>query len=413
MTQCVYTIVNRPLLEAAIESGGEGVFTEGRPWASAHRHLASLELSEPFPLLIGDAATTAGVEWVAMIETIELVEGGSTHVHFSSLVKLGEAIPITALRKTSDGLPISENYIRPYVPCTISGEFERVVLTALAGTDEDPYAAIDSKTAEDFAEALRAIGPKITTAQKAMLIGHAKATLHALSMLSLAELGGYAKFQSANMQYGALGRKFSDHFDIHGLNQQTQAIAKLGKPERDELGHWVWVLRAPLVEALYLVGWVPRPAYGCYLANAAAIEVADDPQCADVTATVRQALVDARIGQGAYRSKLLEVWRGRCSLTGCSIAQVLIASHAKPWSQCDNRERLDEFNGLLLAAHVDKLFDAGLIAFADNGHMLTKECVDAEAFAVLGIPTNAKLRFVQPQHIPYLKAHRMLYGFEP
>ena len=37
--------------------------------------------------------------------------------------------------------------------------------------------------------------------------------------------------------------------------------------------------------------------------------------------------------------------------------QFLVASHIKPWRNCDNSERLSGANGLLLSPHVDKLFD--------------------------------------------------------
>jgi hypothetical protein len=42
----------------------------------------------------------------------------------------------------------------------------------------------------------------------------------------------------------------------------------------------------------------------------------------------------------------------------------------KPWSKSSNSDRLNPDNGILLAAHLDALFDCGLISFADNGAML-------------------------------------------
>lgn len=50
---------------------------------------------------------------------------------------------------------------------------------------------------------------------------------------------------------------------------------------------------------------------------------------------------------------------------------LLRTSHIKPWRDGTNAERLDGDNGLLLAPHVDALFDAGLPSFTDDGDVLT------------------------------------------
>lgn len=86
--------------------------------------------------------------------------------------------------------------------------------------------------------------------------------------------------------------------------------------------------------------------------------------------TTRLALVQARIGQGQFRKNLLKRWQGRCALSGLQHPEMLIASHIVAWSLCNNEARLDIDNGLLLAAHVDRLFDRGLISFYDKGTLL-------------------------------------------
>ncbi|MCZ8485692.1 HNH endonuclease signature motif containing protein [Vibrio lentus] len=53
-----------------------------------------------------------------------------------------------------------------------------------------------------------------------------------------------------------------------------------------------------------------------------------------------------------------------CALTLTSVREILIASHIVPWSKCESDEqRLDGANGILLCAHIDKLFDAHLLTF--------------------------------------------------
>jgi len=91
--------------------------------------------------------------------------------------------------------------------------------------------------------------------------------------------------------------------------------------------------------------------------------------------TTKRALIDARLGQGKFREYLMQDWGGRCAVTGCSVVEVLRASHVKPWRRSSNKERLDPHNGLLLGAHLDALFDAGLISFGDDGSMLISKRV--------------------------------------
>ncbi|QQC65539.1 HNH endonuclease [Paraburkholderia ginsengisoli] len=81
--------------------------------------------------------------------------------------------------------------------------------------------------------------------------------------------------------------------------------------------------------------------------------------------TEREQLAKARVGQGRFRADVTTKWgRGEvCALTGIAISEMLVASHIKPWRDSENHERLDPMNGLLLAAHADRLFDRYLMSF--------------------------------------------------
>ncbi len=84
-------------------------------------------------------------------------------------------------------------------------------------------------------------------------------------------------------------------------------------------------------------------------------------------ATEAERLVVQRVGQDLFRSALLDYWQGRCCVTGLSVPSLLKASHIKPWAKCaSDNERLDVFNGLLLAPHLDALLTM------DGFHFLTK-----------------------------------------
>lgn len=93
-----------------------------------------------------------------------------------------------------------------------------------------------------------------------------------------------------------------------------------------------------------------------------------------IPVTEREQLAKARVGQGLYRSRV-ELIEAGCRLTGVTDRRFLRASHIKPWSKSDSREKLDGNNGLLLAPHIDHLFDKGFISFEDNGRLLRSEAL--------------------------------------
>lgn len=93
---------------------------------------------------------------------------------------------------------------------------------------------------------------------------------------------------------------------------------------------------------------------------------------ASLTETEKETLIKIRVGQGIFRSRL-EIIEPQCRITLVSNKRHLIASHIKPWSQSDNSEKLDGNNGLLLAPHIDHLFDKGYVSFEDNGDLIISE----------------------------------------
>lgn len=125
--------------------------------------------------------------------------------------------------------------------------------------------------------------------------------------------------------------------------------------------------------------------------------------------TTRRRLIDARLGQGAFRKELLDVWRDQCAMTGCRIEAVLRASHIKPWRESNNDERLDSFNGIILAASIDALFDRFLMTFSDDGRVLVSSELTAADLVSIGVPAARKISFYAKTKI-YLAHHRTEFG---
>jgi hypothetical protein len=126
--------------------------------------------------------------------------------------------------------------------------------------------------------------------------------------------------------------------------------------------------------------------------------------------TEAERLIIQRIGQDVFRDALMDLWSGRCALTGLDQPEMLRASHMKPWARCESdAERLDPMNGLLLAAHWDAAFDRGLVSFTDDGTPLLSSTLSITARKLLvqdAKPMALHLAGLRAEHLPYLDYHR-------
>ena len=121
-------------------------------------------------------------------------------------------------------------------------------------------------------------------------------------------------------------------------------------------------------------------------------------------------MVRQRVGQQAYRQAMLDYWGGACAVTGLALPQALRASHAKPWAECaSDAERREVYNGFLLSANLDVLFDSFLVSFTDEGELLVSETITPSDQQKMGLTAGMRLRWVTAQHGPYLHFHRQRF----
>lgn len=210
----------------------------------------------------------------------------------------------------------------------------------------------------------------------------------------------------------------------HVVHESVVWLGAFGGLDQDEGGKCSYIIEAampfllsdlsettPEQRALWGILKKPGPVVSCYIprgidgeapsiASALAKEIkarsskaplardlADLAARRKLTVTQRQALVNARMGQGPYKVRMLELWDGQCAVTGIALPALLIASHAKPWRMSTDDERLDPCNGLPLIANLDRLFDQGLIAFdPKKGNMLVSSVLSAGERKMLGVP---------------------------
>ena len=119
-----------------------------------------------------------------------------------------------------------------------------------------------------------------------------------------------------------------------------------------------------------------------------------------------------RRGKEQFRESLLPQWNGECPLCGIAIEEVLKATHAKPWKDSSDSERLDPFNGILLCANHAALYSAGYIAFTGGGRLHISSRIPEEDYPVYRLRKNLKVP-VSPEHAPYLRWHKRIVFAEP
>jgi hypothetical protein len=164
---------------------------------------------------------------------------------------------------------------------------------------------------------------------------------------------------------------------------------------------------APLFEALReLIGYEAKTAWGV-AENWEGSDAVNDAPMRDVAAwedhvrdsvehdsaipeTERQAVIQARRGQGLFRQRVSVVER-RCRITGVSNPEHLRASHCKPWRDSSNEERLDGENGLLLTPSIDHLFDRGFISFEGLGRLLVSPVAHKPSLEKMGVRVGEQI----------------------
>lgn len=254
---------------------------------------------------------------------------------------------------------------------------------------------------DEVVRALHALQESITGDVRAMLEAHAASPDYRASIRELAQQVGPARADELQTAY----RGFAHDLGLKLFTQGLEGLEALAFGSGDS-AESIWVLRPQVLAALKETASIEPDEEA-----SPSVTRGTDPQYDAATPTVRRALTNARVGQGGYRKRMLSVWGSRCAVTGCSVEAALVASHAKAWKNSTNDERLDEYNGLLLTGSLDRLFDAGLIAFANDGTLLCASGLGEEDLSTLGLNSGSRLRFVRPRHLPYLSAHRAEHGF--
>lgn len=125
----------------------------------------------------------------------------------------------------------------------------------------------------------------------------------------------------------------------------------------------------------------------------------------DIGETQKLQIIKSRRGQGIFKAQVRQI-ENVCRVTKVSNPRHLIASHIKPWSKSDDAEKISGFNGLLLAPHIDHLFDKGFISFEGNGNLLLSKQLDKSILDRWSIDKSINVGSFRSEQQEFLEYHR-------
>ena len=105
-----------------------------------------------------------------------------------------------------------------------------------------------------------------------------------------------------------------------------------------------------------------------------------------------------------------------CPLTGIkgayeNLKMLFIASHIKAYADCEEHEKFDVNNGLLLSAGADALFDKYMISISEDKEILFSFLIDddAELKKTMRLDQEVFKKIFTPERMEYVKVHRQKF----
>jgi hypothetical protein len=128
-------------------------------------------------------------------------------------------------------------------------------------------------------------------------------------------------------------------------------------------------------------------------------------QRTDIGPNQKSDLLTARYGHGRFRANV-EISEHSCRVSGVLDRRHLWARHIKPWSECDDAEKLDGSNGLLMSPHIAHLFERGYISFSDEGDLLVSQEMNPVVLDNWRIQLPCNVGEFRPEQCYFLNYHR-------
>ncbi|WP_294218876.1 HNH endonuclease [uncultured Chryseobacterium sp.] len=118
--------------------------------------------------------------------------------------------------------------------------------------------------------------------------------------------------------------------------------------------------------------------------------------------------IHARRGQKKFRKKLLDVYEGKCAVTGCEIIEILEAAHIYSFKGSET-DKIP--NGILLRSDIHTLFDLGLISINPQNYFVQISSKMVKDKYYSNLLSNVKITLPN-RHEDYPSQDSLQYHFE-
>ena len=125
----------------------------------------------------------------------------------------------------------------------------------------------------------------------------------------------------------------------------------------------------------------------------------------NLSANQKYNLISSRIGQGKFRSDILERYQNSCAISSSDQIEILDACHILSWVKSNNLQKLEKKNGILLTKNLHKLFDLGFITFDINYDVIFSSRVTEKTKEDCK-PISDKIKKILKESEQYLEMHR-------
>lgn len=424
---CVYTILGLGELRKISKNGGTAELSQRKPWSTAKQLLAQAQSENHWvPIIFAAAEHIKNLLYYAEITNIALRHNTTTY-SFARLTPIDGSFPITRLTLKSTGKRIDENFRRPYAICLTPAFLKKLIengppvtmprLANIARTSPDAASSVLNKLLpnqhlqrlilEELAKSISTLPVEKEGIRWALTLraNYVRLNIGRIEAFKIDKDKVRVLISDSKVNQGL--REKIGNFD-RGWYRAIPGAISVNMPHQEFLviaedlrGPHTTFINQALAEGRRtsyarshspsLIQFINEqfPLTPSKLDESSDLsglerEDAEIIKRADIGPTEKQQLIQARRKQGIFRANVSH-YETACRVTGISIPEHLIASHIKPWHESTDEERISGHNGLLLAPHIDHLFDGRWISFGDDGSLLISQSLNQD---VLGRVVN-------------------------
>jgi len=403
---------------ASTESINNGQIVEKRPWVAIKSKFEQLTPNTKLVLLLENAGEFNGIEWAAQIDNVSITNKTTT-VKFSNLIRLDKPFKKGNLIKSSKQEKLAANYRRSYVPCQLPKPIAQELKLSQSKVLPNHFLMTWNPSTwpyKDFMKFIQEFDATGISKINWLITAHKQVKIGDQAIFFKQGKGLRGIFGRGTV----VGNPWADHSSLKKNGDPKYRVEvrfdELYDPNPEPIIPFDLLFQSTIWNAQSSGMLIPEQQAKSIDLLWKEISPSFDTKYNKLfknenqnqlfsERTTRLAFQLTRTTQTKFRNKLIKKW-GKCMVTGFMNPKVLIASHIVPWSLANKLERQDVFNGLLLVAHLDKLFDAYLISFDKTGYIQISQKLSIEDQKILGVSNSMRLTNIPPELEKYMVKHR-------